>query len=96
MPRYMLSSSSFGTSEEWVSCAQPTRAAADVLGWPDLRNKAPHPYSEVVDVWKTSCPRLSVWEDACIGGLVDCHPVRNGTVFLTEKGKCFLDQYPTR
>jgi hypothetical protein len=28
--------------------------------------------------------------------LVDCHPVHNGTVFLTEKGRCFLNQHPAR
>lgn len=50
-----------------------------------------HSYREVIDVWKTSCPRLSIWEDACIDGLVDCTPGRNGTVHLTEKGKRFID-----
>jgi hypothetical protein len=50
-----------------------------------------HPYREVIDVWKTSCPRLSIWEDACIEGLVDCTPGHNGTVQLTEKGRRFLE-----
>jgi hypothetical protein len=27
-------------------------------------------YAETIDVWKTSCPRLSVWEDALADGLV--------------------------
>jgi hypothetical protein len=33
----------------------------DLLEWigPGAR-----PYSEVMDAWKTSCPRLTVWEDA--------------------------------
>ena len=48
-------------------------------------------YREVIDVWKTSCPRLSIWEDACIDGLVDCMPGHNGTVQLTEKGRRFLE-----
>lgn len=65
---------------------------AQMLEWIAAK---PHAYSEVVDVWRTSCPRLSVWEDACIEGLVDCQPVRNGTVFLTEKGKCYLEQHTT-
>jgi hypothetical protein len=50
-----------------------------------------HPYSEVIETWKSSCPRLSVWEDACIDGLVDAAPGRSGTVFLTEKGRLFLE-----
>jgi hypothetical protein len=49
-----------------------------------------HTYNEVLETWKTSCPRLSVWEDACIEGLVDCAAVQGGTVFVTEKGRHFL------
>ncbi len=30
----------------------------------------PRPYAEVLDAWRTSCPRLTVWEDAVEGGLV--------------------------
>ncbi len=26
--------------------------------------KAPRPYAEVIDAWRTSCPRLAVWEEA--------------------------------
>ena len=22
-------------------------------------------YAEVLDVWRSSCPRLTIWEDAC-------------------------------
>lgn len=33
----------------------------DLLEWigPDTR-----PYSEVIEIWRTSCPRLPVWEEA--------------------------------
>ncbi|HEY3888869.1 MAG TPA: hypothetical protein VGL73_09870 [Caulobacteraceae bacterium] len=30
----------------------------------------PRPYAEVMDGWRTSCPRLSIWEDAVDGGYV--------------------------
>ena len=30
----------------------------------------PRPYAEVMDAWRTSCPRLTVWEDAVDGGYV--------------------------
>ncbi len=33
---------------------------------------APRPYAEVLDAWRTSCPRLTVWEDALDRGLVAC------------------------
>jgi hypothetical protein len=51
-----------------------------------------HSYGEAINVWKTSCPRLSVWEDACIDGLVDCTSGHSGTLFLTEKGRKFLGE----
>ena len=40
-------------------------------------------YAETIDVWKTSCPRLSVWEDAVADGLVR---IDRGSVRLTAAG----------
>lgn len=39
----------------------------DLLAW-----LAPGPwaYAEVMEVWRTSCPRLPIWEDAVDAGLV--------------------------
>lgn len=31
----------------------------------------PRAYSDVLDVWRTSCPRLMVWEEAVSRGLVE-------------------------
>ena len=31
-------------------------------------------YSDVMDAWRTSCPRLTVWEDAIDGGLLRREP----------------------
>lgn len=47
-------------------------------------------YAEVLDVWKSTCPRLTIWEDACADGLVDATAGMAGTVSLTEKGRRFL------
>ncbi len=61
----------------------------DLLEW-----IAEHPraYADVMDAWRTSCPRLPVWEDACDAGLVA--RVRNGgagaMVEITPKGEAFL------
>jgi D-3-phosphoglycerate dehydrogenase len=40
----------------------------DLLEWigPQAR-----PYSEVIDAWRTSCPRLPVWEEANDRGFVE-------------------------
>lgn len=34
----------------------------------------PRPYAEVIEAWRTSCPRLTVWEDAVDGGYVALIP----------------------
>jgi hypothetical protein len=39
-----------------------------MLEWISAR---PRTYEEVLEAWRTSCPRLSIWEDACINGLID-------------------------
>ena len=44
----------------------------------------PRPYGEVLDAWRTSCPRLTVWEDAVDAGLVS---LRDGVVQATERGR---------
>ena len=44
----------------------------------------PKPYREVMEAWRTSCPRLPVWEDAIELGLV-CHD--HYLVMLTKAGE---------
>jgi D-3-phosphoglycerate dehydrogenase len=39
----------------------------DLLLWLDARERT---YQEVMDAWRTSCPKLPVWEDANDRGLV--------------------------
>ncbi|HXT80027.1 MAG TPA: hypothetical protein VN702_10705 [Acetobacteraceae bacterium] len=43
--------------------------------------------AEVLDAWQSSCPRLTVWEDAMIGGLVAFDGTRERRVVLTEAGR---------
>jgi hypothetical protein len=56
--------------------------------------KQPRPYAEVLDAWRTSCPRLTVWEEACDRGLVARKAVEgSGTiVVITEAGQSFLHE----
>lgn len=44
----------------------------------------PRPYAEVLDAWRTSCPRLTVWEDAVDAGLV---ALQDGVVSATDRGR---------
>jgi D-3-phosphoglycerate dehydrogenase len=39
----------------------------DLLEWLSHRNRS---YEETMDAWRTSCPKLPVWEDANDHGLV--------------------------
>jgi hypothetical protein len=32
--------------------------------------REPRPYQEVIATWRTSCPRLTIWEDAVDSGYV--------------------------
>jgi hypothetical protein len=50
-------------------------------------------YPETMDAWKTSCPRLTVWEDAVADGLLR---VENGNVALTAAGNELLSEHAVR
>jgi hypothetical protein len=52
----------------------------------------PRSYADTMDAWRTSCPRLSVWEDAVIENLVrlEGHGVR--AVKLTDRGAAVLQR----
>ena len=60
----------------------------DLLSWIDVRSRS---YEETIEAWKTSCPRLSVWDDAVIDGLVQIDRSQHGaTVVLTALGRTAL------
>ena len=44
----------------------------------------PRGYAETMEAWRTSCPRLSIWEDARLDGLVR---LERGVVSLTPAGR---------
>jgi hypothetical protein len=54
--------------------------------------REPRTYAEVLDAWKTSCPRLTVWEDAVDLGYVTRRSVgaRGTIVVLTGAGHALL------
>ncbi|HEX3993809.1 MAG TPA: hypothetical protein VHX39_21780 [Acetobacteraceae bacterium] len=56
--------------------------------------KQPRPYDEVIDAWRTSCPRLTVWEDAIDRGLITRHRAEDKTLIVqaTSAGLCLLQQ----
>ncbi|GLK93607.1 hypothetical protein QEP16_15285 [Achromobacter insolitus] len=55
----------------------------------------PRTYAQTLDAWRSSCPRLSAWEDATANGLVDLSPSGDDpqaqpVVVLTPKGRKML------
>ena len=53
--------------------------------------KEPRTYTELMEAWRTSCPRLTVWEDAIDRGFVERKDVQGRQfVFVTKLGQEFL------
>ncbi len=54
--------------------------------------REPRTYAEVMEAWRTSCPRLTVWEDAVERGFLVREPGRgqNALISVTQAGREFL------
>ncbi|RKQ72948.1 hypothetical protein [Oceanibaculum indicum] len=67
----------------------PEALVLDLVEWVAL---APRPYGEAIEAWRTSCPRLTVWEDAADQGLVRRIKSDTGENLLaaTEQGLLLL------
>ena len=61
----------------------------DFLAWLAAE---PRDYIDVMDAWRTSCPRLTVWEDAIDAGLITrVHaPGQAVRIELTPRGEALL------
>ena len=64
----------------------------DLVEWV---SKAPRSYNEVMDAWRTSCPRLTVWEDAVDRGYLIRERVEGDgiAVKVTSKGLKFIAEH---
>jgi hypothetical protein len=56
----------------------------ELLAWLSSR---PRTYVETMEAWGTRCPRLTVWEDSILAGLVH---IVGGRVELTRAGEAAL------
>ena len=61
-----------------------TASTLELLAWVTSR---PRTYDDVVEAWKSNCPRYAVWDDSVTAGLVVAG--RDG-VALTERGLAAL------
>jgi hypothetical protein len=64
----------------------------DLLEW---IGREPRSYAEVIDAWRTSCPRLTVWEDAMDRGFAAREHAKGREVMirLTAAGRDFLREH---
>jgi hypothetical protein len=78
--------------DEVGAMSQVSLIMVQFLNWVAER---PRSYADAMDAWKTSCPRLSVWEDATLDGLVKLErgPGGTATVRLTSLGRAALREH---
>ena len=74
------------------SFSAPEALVLQLLAWVDAQ---PHRYGETIEAWRTSCPRLPVWEDALSARLVEICPLpgsrlEEAVVRLTPEGAALL------
>ncbi len=61
----------------------------DLLEW---MGPSPRAYADVLEAWRTSCPRLPVWEEANDRGFIVRHrgPERGVVVSVSAAGRDYL------
>ena len=62
----------------------------DLLEWVESGERS---YADVMDAWRTSCPKLTIWEDATDRGLVTSEALDGRTVIrVSALGLALLEQ----
>ena len=64
----------------------------DLLEW---IAREPRLYAEVIEAWRTSCPRLTIWEDAVDRGYVarQASTGAGARITITERGADLLRRH---
>ena len=79
----------FDTIELAMTTA-PEALILDLLEWVVSRQRT---YDETMNAWRTSCPRLPVWEDANDRGLIAIEQVHGRSlVRITASGMALLSE----
>jgi hypothetical protein len=72
---------------ESTTANPPSLLMLQFLAWVADR---PRTHADVMDAWRSTCPRMTVWEDAIIGGLVRLENGGQRTVSLTPRGRALM------
>ncbi len=79
-------------AEQRATYAPAHALTLDFLRW---IAEQPRSYDETMEGWRTSCPRLSIWEDALADGLVavtSAAGMSGGCVRITAAGREVVDR----
>tara|TARA_R110002110_G_scaffold87243_11_gene227519 strand:+ start:145 stop:387 length:243 start_codon:yes stop_codon:yes gene_type:complete len=70
----------------------PEPLVLDLVEW---IARTPRPLNDVMEGWRTSCPRLPVWEDAVDRGFVqrERRPGEGCIVSVSDAGRAFLKSH---
>jgi hypothetical protein len=75
--------------EDATMSESPSLIMIQFLAWVADRSRT---YAQTMDAWRSTCPRLSVWEDAIIEGLVRIDNDADRGVTLTPRGRTVLEE----
>ena len=72
-----------------MSTTQTEPLILDLVEW---LAPGPRPYDDVIEAWRTSCPRLTVWEEATERGLIALRTAPDGALVVeaTVSGRAAL------
>jgi hypothetical protein len=73
-----------------VTTTAPEALIVDLLAWLSTRERT---YEETMQAWRTSCPRLPIWEDSLERGLI---ATDGRTVQVTPAGYSLLTEGTTQ
>ena len=81
-----------GRLPEWTHMPASDSIDSLVLDLLEWMGCEPRPYAEVLEAWRTSCPRLPVWEDANDRGFIRRHrsPGEGAVVSVSPAGAHYL------
>jgi hypothetical protein len=76
-----------------MDTAQPVSSLTlQLLTWISAE---PRTYADAMEAWRTTCPRMPIWEDAVSEGLVELDgsgSMRDRKVKLSARGRAILDR----